>query len=1109
LANDIINQEEQEPDNLVKPKRGGDNGKEDTVSSEPIVSIFDDNSCEIIDYVPMVYSRGKFGGYQSCETYPMTRDCDGNLIYGDLAGKPVTHHKTPTIDKEPHFVAYQNGVQSQKEPGHDEFFYTFVHVMGVELSEIVVPPADELPKPLCPREPFKLVMVKRESHNRSVVAKGLFTGAYLGDTYGRTYYYARHGVNSYANLDRHIEDQPGGDHIGNNARTAGYHFHSPDTNMRAVPLSGEFVQPEMQLFGSGYRYGQYAEGKKVTNLFENQIDQRGTRQAINLNHFDRTDQAARCILGQTYVEADSKVKAGDGISYSIMNAYREKSVFLELNTTLPDLTRGVSAYEDASFVPDGMDHESAIEQNAAIYGAIKRNNLCQYGAVESMRYIDTGISLKSGETTASGPCGDTFIGPYSLKRFGYVSNKVGPSLANGGLPLTLCNDPAPRDICDPINLPGAKFHKYLGFKDHTKEPKSAKRCDARNYANPHPGEYANDTFGRKNTLENDYYYPSTLTSLVHFWVETDINLCMRSTGEEEIQEVYFPELGEWEYDSAAPQKSPWEDSFMNQFYLEILRPSKWQAAIQAFIRTIIGVALPLLFGIEVKNIEDPIEIITTLVISPFLIALFTSLEKGAFGEKIMGNIIGLPECRTDENGGTDDQYIRGFQDNYHKYNPDFQTLSEVNLALGMPDPFNVCDCSDCMVFTTQEILFSDPQNILSQRDAYKNFKANNYLSIPAHTGRIKFMFVLDSQFFVHTTDGIWIIQYKNGTVELTNTQALLVGGGDLLTNPNQYMEGVPSGYMGTTDPNASEVTSLGYIFVDREARKLIRFNGKEGMIDMSVNGMRSFFRNNIEFTGTSSCVDERKDLNFSFGMDYRHNRVMVTKRDGDNSWTMSYDFVRNIWVSFHQYLPKGYLWDRGRLFSYTKDRIYIHNESPTDYQTLYGTYKPFIFEFSTPANPATAVQYSHSVIETEANISAAGNINLRNRKITFNKAYITNSYQSTGEMNLIPEDAGINDPTSTTKETYPDVAIERTNSEWRLNDIRDWVIQPDQPIWIDKGNPWRDHNDSIIQINGNHLQNSIVHDRFVTNRFIFDNLEHKNVQLVVKYTVAHSNITPV
>lgn len=75
-------------------------------------------------------TSGNFGYYESSSgTYPLDLDCNGEYIYGDLAGTPIRHHKFPDRKKIP--------TQFLNSAGQ-----TRVSKLGVEFSNITYPDTD-------------------------------------------------------------------------------------------------------------------------------------------------------------------------------------------------------------------------------------------------------------------------------------------------------------------------------------------------------------------------------------------------------------------------------------------------------------------------------------------------------------------------------------------------------------------------------------------------------------------------------------------------------------------------------------------------------------------------------------------------------------------------------------------------------------------------------------------------------------------------------------------------------------------------------------------------------------------------------------------------------
>ena len=92
---------------------------------------------------------------------------------------------------------------------------------------------------------------------------------------------------------------------------AAYIFHSPDTSFDRPYLPADQMSVDLELYGKGFRHGLYALGEEPDSFYRPEVDQRGTRQSINLNHFRYPIQSdrLRCIKGLTYADADTVCEA--------------------------------------------------------------------------------------------------------------------------------------------------------------------------------------------------------------------------------------------------------------------------------------------------------------------------------------------------------------------------------------------------------------------------------------------------------------------------------------------------------------------------------------------------------------------------------------------------------------------------------------------------------------------------------------------------------------------------------------------------------------------------------------------------------------------------------
>lgn len=1164
----------------------------------------DGDGNNLTEEAPRVTWQGSPSVYESTLEYPDYKDCNGERIYPE--GK-IKFPRIPSASARPHFVSYTDGVISQYQPENYEYGNCYVRLMGFSFSNIHIPTEDELPKPLCPDNPFSIVYVKRTDQNKSIFAKGWFSGTFEGEVYGKLYAFPRHGVNSFEHVDRHIHT--GADNTSRmgiqTPNSTKYTFHSPDTDADKSFLPITHAQSELYMTGSGWRYGLYAEGR---NTIQDQWsgtrkDQRGARVANNLNHYSGTGQQKTSVRGITYAPGNSVVTNPSNVELPLMNKFRESSVYLETDTRLAgdDL--------DQSFVGDVLDHFCPTSANAP-YGALIRELPDQYGGIDSLTYIPLGLEATSVHANMFAPgtkaringiCGDVFIIPYSKRRTSYVSNKVGNDYIIPAKPgsrqrtRTVCDSPddsafelmginhyptrLPQsgDIYDPKNYAG--LHSVPGITETTETETETETgeeclCETCNATAPFtllgssdPGPLSFDfTFSAPNgtvtiretfsgqtdtsttgqviinipsdqnnydlnvTIENgdctytgqfyttpaevsvgfivnesldldcdcigqggntgggggstttvispalsrdcadaaaqgisesDFYYPRVLKSLVHCVVESSVNAPMMQTGvgsQVETGKVFYPKLKDLYLDSAAPVEHPWEESFLNRFYCAVEQPSLKQLAKKALIRTFLNLIVPVLGLLRFDSLEAIVDTTGAMVTLPLLSAFWVYANNTLFTDRKLNELLGIGDCRTDDEGGDLDECIENWEDAWARYNWDYSKQTEEQVFYSPPPNYNTCVCDDCDKGTlygrdrelNNEIYHSAKQNLDSEIDAYRNVKIHTYNELPSHSGHLKKLFIQGQGLFAHTTDGIWALKFSEGTFP-GDIGSQLTGAGELYADPIMYFEGSQEGFLGTHHPNSSiNVGGWGYFFIDDVARKVYRFNGQPE--EISAYGMDKFFTNHLPFCEAGDCFDEKlQDTYFSMGWDPEYDRLLITKKDKTdaNSWTISYTPLgsgadgRGKWLSLHDYFPNNYIWDRNSMYSYLDGKIWKHNDSDS-YQIFYGKPRPFILEFSVK-NPENfrAFDFANGAILTEASRYDAETFTFdKGLDISFNQVALWNNSQSTGlrPVNLISDDIDErNHALISIQENPSEMRLKKYRGLWNFNEVYDLV----------------------------------------------------------------------
>ena len=237
---------------------------------------------------------------------------------------------------------------------------------------------------------------------------------------------------------------------------------------------------------------------------------------------------------------------------------------------------------------------------------------------------------------------------------------------------------------------------------------------------------------------------------------------------------------------------------------------------------------------------------------------------------------------------------------------------------------------------------------------------------------------------------------------------------------------------------------------------------------------------------SEGCTDERNGGNsYVMGWDYNYDRLLLTKHDTEHPFTLSYDFERNRWISFHSYIPEFYIWNRDSLYSIDKGALWEHGFDCCNYQTFYDEYFPFEVEYVTNDN-TIPFQYNSTALHTESHVCQGCDYKRANCT-SVTKATFWNSYQMTGELNLdhhkIKRGGAFQN--RTVKDRGNNIDLTFKDREWRLNRVYDNTVDCEQAlVTCDKCSPFREINNSNACSYPN-KDNKILYDRYMYNRFTY------------------------
>lgn len=1073
---------------------GGSAPNGETTASDIAADPYSDG-CGREAFTPIVVGEGLFAVCESAFTYPETLDCQGEKIYGELAGLPIRGHKTPSLAQEPAWISSQDGVESKYDPTNLPQNETFCFFLGLKVVIPSLPTTEELGHiPLDVNEPYRIVYVKREPHNRTVLQHVYVVNTFEGRKRNKIYAVPKNAVNSFELIDNNIDDD--GDKRGVEWSRPLYVGYGPSVCLDEGVPAADYIKVEHEIYGTGQRYGLWAEGEEPESVNTQRLDRRGCRQAINLNHRTRRAEEYHCVKGITRAKYDEIVQNDDNISHPLLNKNREEGLYMELTERINPLTMGKTGQHDNSWVGDGLYHDAPVYNAAAYLVALKRINTQQYGALEAAKYSDLGLKSR-GSLTVSGLVGDTYVQKYSHRRESFISDKVGNFL-NEDFPATATDEflgaasVYPRSVCSPYNRRNYRMKEFLGFWNEHELPESGDKKAPKNMANLHPTMNSTEA-AAQTAADTDVYYWRTLTTLNHMWMVSDINLHCRTTGEPELREIYYEHRHGVEVDSSINDVLP-SEAWLDDFHSELVQPSKRQSAIKASIRTFLIVVLPqLLLGGAIA--ATGLELGMTLLTVPFFGVLWQLLVYNIFTNAKLGRLLGIPECYIDDSGAQEHDALRGQAPEFCKYNYGFSSTNDYNLFYGLPDPYVTCVCNNCADENdiTNVVYSSNRQIPTSPIDAYKNFQALQYFGLRSGTGVMQLIVPFEGALLAITTDGVYSIHQKQTTIP-TSGGAAALGESQFLESPRMIHEGAMGGFAGTSDPKAAIITPFGVPFIDSEAKRLYVLG--EGLDDISgeSRGLSRRFNRVMGFC-TEGCRDEMNPagIHYTMGYEPRHETLWFTKHDGDKSFTALYDLASKKWKSFNSAVPDFYFWDRENLYSVKSNAIWKHVD--TNYGNYYGQQYPFVMDIVGSSETGLPFEWTSLIIDTEINAGC-----VRDRKLTFNRMLMWNSYQTTGWVDLRQVDPRDHRERMKVDATRP--KIDRVDTIWRVNELKSFEVDQDQEVWSCGGcDPFATYT-GITDPTQNWRISKSIYNLWFGQRFEYDNTNQINAFRI------HNLVTP-
>lgn len=1084
-----------------------------------------DNDCYVGPY-----DYGDFGYWESQEKYP-----NNPIIWGDLAGKPIRHHRFPDVLVSP---IHDNNTTN------DPNFTHSVYPIGVRIV------ADSLYKAiqessLTEEEKsqivgFKIVRGNRASNNKSVVAKGLFfnVGKYSRDE--EDFFYANYPYNDvrpdpFLSSEKVTYDSGPLknrllDGFSSEDSKRRFTFHSPDTHFsKPYGVDSGYIKMDTVEHGKARVHfvpvKDNAEYKFLTKEALNVAFALALSSAVSLDTgggfigvapsvtidlspiisvFTASMQVLKDIAQEKnyayqynsigIYNNSSPIPNDEGFknravesgkylvptfesvndNHQINNYNRESSVFVRVSNTLPyphEISAEVPEDNSRFVLSDvgGCDTAAKVitRDISAYYGALKKEIPDQWGRMYSYETIDTGyfhqLIDENGRQYTRFPAvfgGDVFINRFALKR------------------------------------------KLPFFINHT-----VGQPDGTDISLNDLGNVGYPIF---------YYSTKKIDSKIDF-----------SNLDDEIYKIV--------------------DTSAGNIILNLLSGGTGPMIAGATIISTILRAYKDTLGVANVNLDCPTEMNITEEGKAYLFAygipyFFVESEvnldyRQAYNDK-EGTF--FPKVSSD----IPDEWLQEVNvsivnDNTYTYNKTYSKQNKENVFTHLRESYD--PSKTCLFEFPNRAIYSDKSSIEETKNNWLIYRPVSYFDFPKEFGNLTALngyennqvlarFENKSQIY----NALATIQTSTGLASLGNDQFFRAA-------PPLDLADTDDGFTGSQHKFFLK-TIFGNVFIDSKNGHIFLLNGSK-LDNLADKDADKWFQEYLPFKITKQFPTIDIDNNYlNIGLhgtyDAKYKRIIITKLDyeplsaqieyRDNkfyagtteislqdktffcnrSWTISYSFITNSWVSYHSYRPSYYIsfptYFQSGLNS--DGSLWNHNTTFTLFNNYYGSIYPYIIEY--PFSYQYQDQLLQNVKEQTKALKYTDYYTFTepDQPIYFNKSLIYNGQQCTGIRNLIPKPP--RDLSFTFK--YPkynvdsiDIVVTKDKSFFQYNTFWDIVKDNNLPIFTkscDLSFTDKELNVSNLNYGKKNFTKAKIQGQDLRIRHILDN--RSDVKLITNFIIA-------
>lgn len=478
------------------------------------------------------------------------------------------------------------------------------------------------------------------------------------------------------------------------------------------------------------------------------------------------------------------------------------------------------------------------------------------------------------------------------------------------------------------------------------------------------------------------------------------------------------------------------------------------------------------------------------------------------------------------------------QDNSYWYNKSFSLQTKRDDVPHIPDDYDFNKCRTVYpyraVFSEQNTDSPNP----SDRNNWRIFKPASHFDFPQNYGKLTSLDGIETRQVLARFENKTLLYNALLTAPTSVTQLYL--GQSLFQKsvpPIDYAE-TDLGYIGCQNKVFLK-TEYGDISIDAKRGQIFLLQGQKAT-DLSAQGNGKFFTEFLNFQIKAAFPEINTDNHYKgIGLhgvyDDKYNRVIITKLDykplikgitydgakfwynntsvelsdtaffANYSFTVSYSFNSNSWVSLHSYLPNYYIGENNFFYSGTPEEIWTHNTSLQLFNSYYGTIYPYIIEYP------YSFQYNDEILQNVKDYSRVFQYDdyrelIETDSYYFNKCIVYSMQQSTGLLKLVPKPKN----NLSLQGKYPlyntdskTILVTKSNSFYNFNTFWDMIKDTKKPVFTKSLNSVSEYK-TLNQPNHDYSKRSYnkapIRAKDLRIRLILD--DRDDIKIISQFTIA-------